>query len=78
MWRPLLPQRLIAVACHNPSPRGTALWTLAMVLAALTGAAWADWHAPHHSRPPGRTAPISAKGAVGAPLPGAPLPGAIA
>lgn len=64
----LLPERLIAMACHNPSPRGTALWTLALVLAALSGAAWADWHAPHHPRPAGRTAPISAQGAVGAPF----------
>ncbi|MDR6710312.1 hypothetical protein J2X73_004717 [Novosphingobium sp. 1748] len=66
------------MACPSPSPRGTALWTLAMVLAALLGAAWADWHAPHNSRPPGRTAPISATGAVGAPLPGAPRSSSVA
>lgn len=67
MRRALLPQRLIAMACPSPNSRGGALWTLAILLGALSGAAWADWHAPHPSRPAGRTAPISATGAVGAP-----------
>lgn len=78
MRRPLLPQRLIAMACHNPNSRGAALWTLAILLGALSGAAWADWHAPHHPRPAGRAGPISATGAVGAPFHDAPQPGVIA
>lgn len=66
MQRPCLPQRVMA--CPEPPSRGAFLWSIALLLGALSGAALAELTAL--PRPAGRTAPISAQGAVGAPLPG--------